>query len=364
MCNNVLRTIVSVAILGVSLTSLGCSGAWVPPWNGRDDVNVTEHQKEIRRLLVDMSAYPWKGMAALPGYHAALEKLPRIITDGDVSLLAQIALAGDYRDMAKGPRGRSGWQPAIYVSDAEYKRLETQGWMARGCMKLLTEYYIKSNSPKVRDVFLGILRRYDAKHVEHLRLALLSYPDVAARNGRSISISIPLPISGLLEKTDWLEAIHRNYLSFKKLESSIEATDYLFWSEKYRPEAIWFWCRVFNDKTLVCSPDFMKQVKLAGAYVFTPREHALVFAYESFSGRASYLSDREMLVKYMLPWAKHLRATESKKVWYYVAQDLSGDPARLLRDDIDAKVIEKIKAGTPVPPRPETVLKAVKAPRN
>ena len=352
MCNNVLRTIVNVAILAGVLSSLGCGGGWVPPWKGQDDVNVTEHQKEVRRLLVDMSRYPAKGMAALHGYRAARAKLPEIVSEGDVSLLAQIAIAGDYRDMAKGPRGRTGWQPAIYVSDAEYKRLETQRWMAGDCIDILAEYYIKSNSSKVRDVFLGVLRDYDAQHVRRLHFTLLSSAGVPGRNNRVTA----LPIPGLLEKTDWFEAVHRNYLSFEKLESSIEATCYLFWSEKYRPEAVWFWCHVFNDKTLVCSPDYMKQVKLAGTYVFTPREHALVDAYQSFSINASYLSDREMLVKYMLPWAKYLRATESKNVWHFVAGDL--DATHLpLRDDIDAKVIEKIKAGTPVPPKPDTVVK-------
>jgi hypothetical protein len=362
MGSNVLTAVVNVVILAGMLTSTGCwySGVWVPPWNGQDDVNLTEHQKEIRRSLVDLAAYPVKGMDALPGHHAARARLHEIVTEDDVSLLAKIALAGDYRDIAKGPRVVGGWRPRIYVSNTEYKRLEAQDWMARGCMDILTEYYIKSNSPKVRDVFLGVLRDYDAKHVDYLRLALLSHDGVPARNNRLTA----LPIPGLHEKTDWFEAVHRNYLSFVKLESSIEAATYLFWSEKYRPEAVWFWCSVFKNKTLVCSPDYMKQIRLTGTYVFTPREHALVDAYQSFSTRAAYLSDRPMLVKYMLPWAKYLRATESKNVWFSsVSRDLDATHVPL-RDDIDTRVIRNIKAGTPVPPKPDTVLDTPKPKRS
>jgi len=308
---------------------------------------LTERQKKVRKLVEELAATSESiGDEAVAALRRFRWELPGLLEEEDVPLLASIITAEHYLDLCKGPRGRTGWQPEIYVSKAEHRRLQIQKNLAAECGKVFAEYYVRTNSPGAQRVFLEMLKGYDSAHLGTLDVALLT-----ADRATSTRLSYNVPNPDLLTKTDWAEVLHREYLGFERLEASIEAARYLFWSEKYRPEAVWFFCRILADPKMVTTQHAVDQVKYLLGFKRTRRQDAIINAYEAFSRGAVPLSDRQMLVDYLLPWAKHIRATEEKRVWWFVVGDLRTRVP--IRTDID---FDKIKAGTPVPPKPATVI--------
>lgn len=337
--------------LGGVLTVLLLRGpfrtSWVAPWEGEPATELTLHEKEVRRLLRVMSE-AWSG-GALRRAHAARDELVEIMTDEDVPLLHAVMTQGNYRDLVTGPRGKTGLQPRVYVNRWKAARLEKRGTAGVFAAGALADYYMRTNSPRARDVFLDVLQEWDSAHVERMRLALLKSGQLG---GPDVSWGTHIPKKRLLTETDWVEAVHRRYLAFERLESAIEASRYLFVVEKYRPEAVWFWCSILEDSQLATSEDSVKQVKFLLGYQRTPREDAIIMVFGKFLSLAATLADREIIADYLIPWAWHVRRTEGKQVWWF-AHDAIDDRPPVLHEDVDPK---DIPPGTPVPPQPDTVI--------
>jgi hypothetical protein len=156
-----------------------------------------------------------------------------------------------------------------------------------------------------------------------------------------------------LEKTDWIEALHRRYRSFQRLESSIEAARYLYLSGKYREEAIWFWCHVLTSEA-VCSTDVDDW--LVQTRIEMQRGQAEVLALVTMNDIVFANEDWDNYMKYVVPWLKTFR--DQSNYWDFFSDFCS------IPDYVESRTkggfewlsTNSIKPWPPEPPRPSSLM--------
>ena len=274
-------------------------------------------------------------MESFKRWHGARKELPKILRADDVPMMEELVLKHSWWTLRKPKKPMS--------DDEKMKRLS----LARQCMRILRDYYIRTNDPQVTAFYLELLPGMNRGYlVGSLLHSVVVGDDEKTRK------HVFLPG---LEKTDWPEAFHREYLKLETTEAQMTACDLLYAGEKYKDEATWLYCRILKESDRVYSAEKMVLVaekrREAHMPAVTPREAAVIHALGMMFGRSMNAQDRELYAKYVIPWAKHFAAEGTPAVKMYAKRLLDPDYAKGWDIDLD-----KIPAGTPVPPKPDTVV--------
>lgn len=284
---------------------------------------------------------------------AARARLPMIMDEDDVPLVAAAATLGDYRDEGISIKGDGGWKQARQVSRGEFYRIGHRTDWSFTCMGVLVAYYCRTNSPRAQAVFLEVLREMDDLHWSALG-GNIERRQTRAHKYNGAKYGAMVLLDGL-RKTDFIEAVHAQYLGFEHLESQIEAAYYLYLDGRYKEEAVWFLCRVLKDPEMVLSDRFVRMMEYLRQEVGrTPRENTVAMVYKYLESGIWDDQDYEGMVTYVIPWAKYIDSRRDLGLRWLVRHVLDKDNPHIqgmdLMDELDS-----IRAGTPVPRQPATV---------
>jgi len=315
-----------------------------PPPTAQTEVQ-KRHAAELARLFEDLQLeLSGDNQANVDRYHVAKARLRDTVQEDDIPLLGAKMVDGDYRDLSKDVRGVGGWQPEVYVSKKEKARLDRKRQLGFVLGEILCDYYARTNSPKARDVFLGILRERDEYRFCHVS----RFVGVDPRTHGDV-------FRPELKKTDWIETVHREYRTFERLEASLEAAKQLYFEGTYKDEAVWFFFTVLKDDRMECSQNGVEMVIYLNGYQWTQRELAINLAFDQLKECINNVDpvDTATFGQYMVPWAKYIRKHGTSKTQWQGRSIL--DPLQV-SGAITKVDTDSIPEGTPVPPRPATVI--------